>query len=505
VRAASHWGVHSLFAGVVHRAPRAAAIDVDGAITAYAELADRVERVAGALERLGVVPGDRVAVLSENRPEFLTLLLACARAGAVLACQNWRLSASELSHCLGLVDARCLFVSSRFEDRAAVAWRGERPCVRLDGDLPALLAPPRRPAVAVDPEDPLVILYTSGTTGLPKGACVSHRAMLARNMVVRAEYSLSVDDAYVSWSPLYHIGALDPALGALVSGGKVILVDGYDPSRLAAIVASERVGWLILMPGALEQLAELLEARSVVPRGIKVCGAMPDLVPPAVIARVTRLLGAPFANTFGATETGNPPCSAGLIPVGEVPHDLAKTQSAFCEVRLVDTDGREVGEGEPGEIAVRGPTVFSGYWNAGDANEQDFRGGWFHMGDVFSRRPDGRLDFRDRLKYLIKSGGENVYPAEIERVILADVRTVDCAVVRRAHPRWGEIPVVFVARRDPSLDADEVLALCREHLARYKVPKEIRFLDAADFPRSASGKIQRQALEARLDEDLNRG
>jgi fatty-acyl-CoA synthase len=225
---------------------------------------------------------------------------------------------------------------------------------------------------------------------------------------------------------------------------------------------------------------------------------MADLVPPAQIAEVTTLLGAPYANTFGATETGWPPCSSSLIPVGVAPALLSKTQSPYCEVRLVDADDADVSDGSPGELCMRGPTLFSGYWRAPDVNEQDFRGGWFHMGDVFVRNADGSLDFVDRVKYLIKSGGENVYPAEIERVLLQDARVTDAAVVRRADARWGEVPVAFVSRRDESLTADELRAQCRAQLAGYKQPADIVFIPLDAFPRSASGKVQRHELEKRL-------
>jgi fatty-acyl-CoA synthase len=227
---------------------------------------------------------------------------------------------------------------------------------------------------------------------------------------------------------------------------------------------------------------------------------MADLVPPAEIAAVTTLLGAPYANTFGATETGCPPCSASLIPVGAAPTRLSKQQSPFCEVRLVDADDNEVPDGTPGELCMRGPTLFSGYWRAPAVNAEDFRGGWFHMGDVFVRNPDGTLDFVDRVKYLIKSGGENVYPAEIERVMLQDPRVADAAVVRRADPKWGEVPVAFVARRDESLAEADLLARCRDQLAGYKQPKAVHFIPFDAFPRSASGKVQRHELEKRLAE-----
>jgi fatty-acyl-CoA synthase len=350
----------------------------------------------------------------------------------------------------------------------------------------------------VDPEDGLLILYTSGTTGLPKGAVLSHRAEIVRNLVVRAEFGVTPDDTFVAWSPLYHMGAVDCSLGALMSGGKVIIVSGFDPERLADVVAREELGWLLLMPGMVGRFARVLAEKAVKPRGVKVCGVMADLVPPSEISEITTLLGAPYANTFGATETGCPPCSSSLIPVGVAPTRLSKRQSPFCEIRLCDADDRDVADGTPGELAMRGPTLFSGYWSAPEVNAQDFRGGWFHMGDVFVRNPDGTLDFVDRVKYLIKSGGENIYPAEIERAMLQDPRVAEVAVVRAKDARWGEVPVAFVARRDPSLDEAALAELCRAELARYKQPKGIYFIPLESFPRSASGKVQRHELEARV-------
>jgi acyl-CoA synthetase (AMP-forming)/AMP-acid ligase II len=284
----------------------------------------------------------------------------------------------------------------------------------------------------------------------------------------------------------------------------VIVVDGFDRSRLADIVAQRTLGWLLLMPGMVGTFATELRERGVRVRGVKVCGVMADLVPPAEIAAITTLLAAPYANTFGATETGCPPCSSNLIPVGVAPDRLHKQQSPYCEVRLVDPDDGDVPEGSPGELCMRGPTLFSGYWRAPSVNEREFRGGWFHMGDVFVRNADGSLEFVDRVKYLIKSGGESIYPAEIERVLLQEARVADVAVVRRIDARWGEVPVAFVARRDESLTEAELLARCRRELAGYKQPKEIFFIPVEDFPRSASGKVQRHELEKRLPSERER-
>jgi fatty-acyl-CoA synthase len=456
----------------------------------YAELDRRTSRLANALGARGVGRGDRVAIVSENRLEFVEVFLAAAKIGAIVACPSWRLTAREVAHCLDLVSPACVFASPR---HAALA--GDALVLGEAYEEALAAAPESLPEAEVDPEDPLLILYTSGTTGLPKGATISHRAEIARNLVVRAEFGIAADEAFVAWSPLYHMGAADCAIGALVSGGTVVVVDGFDKARLAEIVATRDIGWLLLMPGMVGAFAEELEAKAIRPRGVKVCGVMADLVPPSEIARITSLLGAPYANTFGATETGCPPCSSSLLPIGRAPTCLSKEQSPSCEVRLVDAEDREVAVGTPGELCMRGPTLFSGYWRADEANARDFRGGWFHMGDVFVRNPDGTLDFVDRVKYLIKSGGENIYPAEIERVLLADPRVADAAVVRRPDAKWGEVPVAFVARRDEALTEADLLARCRAELASYKQPKRVIFIPLDAFPRSASGKVQRHELE----------
>ncbi len=494
IRCASRSTVASLFSAQARLHPERVAIDDGDRQLSYRALDDRSRRLASLLAARGVGRGDRIALLSENRAEILELFLAAARLGAIVACQNWRLAGPELDHCVRLVDPAASVVSPRH----AAALAG---ALVLGDDYERALAaasPDQLPADA-DPEDPMLILYTSGTTGLPKGAVISQRAQIVRNLVTRAEFAVGPDDTFVAWSPLYHMGAVDNSLGTLMSGGKVIIVPGFDAERLAAVVEREPLGWLLLMPGMVGRFAKVLAGRSV--RGVKVCGVMADLVPPSEIAAITTLLRAPYANTFGATETGCPPCSSSLIPVGVAPSRLSKQQSPFCEIRLVDADDRDVPDGSPGELAMRGPTLFSGYWNQAEVNRHDFRGGWFHMGDVFVRNPDGTLDFVDRVKYLIKSGGENIYPAEIERVMLQDPRVAEVAVVRARDSRWGEVPVAFVARRDPSLDEAALAALCRAQLAGYKQPKGIYFIPLESFPRSASGKVQRHELESRIPGD----
>jgi acyl-CoA synthetase (AMP-forming)/AMP-acid ligase II len=466
----------------------------------FAQLNERVNRLAHALAGEGVRRGDRVGILARNCAAWVELELAAAKLGAIVAAQNWRLAPPELVHCIRLAEPRAMLVGEAYAEMLAGLDVAVPLTITLGDDYETRLARAEvsEPPAVAEPENGLVILYTSGTTGLPKGAVVSHRAFIARALVFTTELGLVRGEAFVAWPPFFHMASTDHALASLLRGNPVIVVDGYDPDALADIVARERLGWLPLVPGMIEGFAAVLRQREVKPHGIRAIGAMADLVPRHQLAEITTLLAAPYVNTFGATETGLPPATGSFIPIGEAPTDLAKRQSAFCEVRLVGPDDQDVPDGEPGECAIRGPTVFSGYWRAPEVNARDFRGGWFHMGDVFVRRPDGRLDFVDRAKYLIKSGGENVYPAEIERVLLADPRVDDAVVVRRPDEKWGEVPVAVIARNDERLTADELHARCREHLAGYKQPKDIRFVPLSELPRSTTGKIQRHEVEAWL-------
>ncbi len=470
----------------------------------YGKLNERVNRLVQVLSGIGVAHGDRVGLLARNCLEYLEVELATAKLGAITAALNWRLAGEELSHCINLTTPKVLLAQDDFADGLAKLELCDHRTLFIGDYYEQALADASadEPAITVTPEDGLVILFTSGTTGLPKGAVVSHRAMIARAFAFTSELAIAPDEGFVAWAPFFHMASTDHALATLIRGGKVIVIDGFQADAMIDAARRERIGWFVLIPGMVEQfIAAIDKTEGFEPRSIRVCGAMADLVAPQQIAAVSKRLKAPYLNSFGATETGLPPATRHLIPMGEAPEALAKEQSSCCEIRLVDQDGNDVAEGEPGELAIKGPTLFSGYWNADEANAKDFRGGWFHMGDIFRRLPNGRLEFVDRAKYMIKSGGENVYPAEIERVLFAEPRVIEAAVVRAKDEKWGEAPVAFVCRSDATLSASDLMARCREALAGYKRPREIRFIEFDDFPRSTTGKVQRHQLEALLEDE----
>ena len=484
--------VYSLVAMRARHRPDAPAITENGLTVRFWDLLARVEQVAADLAHRGIVRGDRVAVMSENRIEYTLVQLACAKLGAIVACQNWRLAPAELRHCITLVEPRLTLVSQRY--RETVESLG------LDCPIQSLadLGRDGETAAAAEPEDPFLIIYTSGTTGMPKAAVISQRAEIARMCALRMDLRIEPEDGYIAWAPMFHMGGTEHLLATLMSGGHGFVVDGFDADAILDITAHHRIGWLMLVPATIEPLIERIEARKPPVAGIKALGCMADLVPSAIVATITEALGAPYLNSFGATETGMPPFSGGLIPPGTIPPSLDKQLSSLIDIRIVGVDGIDVPHGQPGEAWVRGPTVFSGYWNAGQANVDSFRDGWFRMGDLLRQTEHGYA-FVGRSKYLIKSGGENIYPAEIERILLADPRVADAVVVRRPDARWGEVPVAVIARNETSFDAATVDQLCRQSLASYKRPRDVLFVDMASLPRSASGKIIREDVEKMIN------
>src|SRR5687768_16430154 len=281
--------VSGLFLQRVRSQPDALALQSPDGSLSYAQLADRVAHVAGALQAQGLRRGDRIALWSENRPEYLELELAAAHLGLIVACLNWRLSPEEQRHCVGLVAPSACIVSPRYASALAALQLAVPQVLELGPGFESLCeaASPAAPDPGVDAEDGLVILYTSGTTGLPKGALVSQRAMVARSMVFAADYGIGAQDAFIAWSPLFHMAATDHSLATLMLGGPVVVCDGLDLPRICATVRERPVGWFLAMPGMVDQLAAALERDGGPFQPVRMVGAMADLVPHQQIAQLS--------------------------------------------------------------------------------------------------------------------------------------------------------------------------------------------------------------------------
>lgn len=484
-----------MFHDVVKGSPHAVAV-TDGKVEhTYGNFNRRVNRLATALAAKGLKRGDRIAVLSQNCIDYVTILMACAKQGYIAACLNWRQTSPELRASIDVVRPSLVIVS---EEYATVLCSG-LPQVCLGPEFEDLLAAGTEdePKTKVASEDGLIIIFTSGTTGRSKGALISHRAMIARGMLMRSDWAIARTDGFIAWSPLFHMAAADPTFATLMQGGIVSVVRGFDPAEIASALTRHPVGWMVLLPGMIEQLADELERRNKPLKRIVAAGCMANLVPADQIARISGLLRAPFLNSFGSSETGIAPASGNWIPAGQKPAGLGKLQNSCCEIRLVDVNGNDVPDGEVGEILLRSPVLFSGYWNDEKANSAAFESGWYHMGDAFYRDRAGLLHFADRTKYLIKSGGENIYPAEIE-ILLRNLDGVDDAVVvRRADAKWGEVPVAFVVAKESGLPLEKLHSALNGRLARYKIPKEFIFIRPEEIERNSTGKIRRDLLEIR--------
>ncbi|MEQ3679907.1 AMP-binding protein [Pseudophaeobacter sp.] len=478
------------------RANRPAVVYGERTIT-FAELDQRTTQLANALVSAGVGHGDRVAVLSQNDPVFLDVFMAAAKIGAIVATQNWRLSGAELKHCFDLVQPALTFVSGRFADALQTATGGTYPSVRIGSEYDAFLKGGSNEALTdvVDAEDGMLIVYTSGTTGLPKGALISQRALIARAQQYCTEFGIDPEDTFFAYSPMFHIASADLAIATLIIGGTVHVADGLDYPLMRRLLVEEKLSNLIFFPGMVGPVLEELAKMEQPVRSLKKFGALADLFPAHEIAAMTTAMNKEYCNTYASTETGMAPGCGGRIPIGHVPKTYSKTESNFCLVRLIGEDGKEAPVGAKGELVMRGPTLFSGYWGNNDATQEAFAGGWYHTGDVFRRNADGTLDYIDRMKYLVKSGGENIYPAEIERVVLQDKGVVEALVVRRPDPKWGEVPVLVVTVTGQGVTEQSLIDRCLDNLARYKCPKGVFFVPADFWPRNNTGKIVRREVE----------
>jgi len=477
--------------------PDKVALRFAGRSLTYAALSQRIVATAAALKsQLGIARGDRVAILATNHPDYLVLLYACARLGALLVPLNWRLAVPEQLFILADASAKVLIVEDAFA--AVVApLREKQPAlriIRLAGDGPdtldALLSQGtgdgRNPHV--DAASPLLLVYTSGTTGRPKGAVLRQEALLWNAVMSQHVHDLTAGDHVLTVLPLFHVGGLNiQTTPALQTGATVTLHARFAPDATLAAIAADRPTLTVLVPATIQALIEHPRWTTTDLGSLRAVTTGSTQVPQALIDAVTAR-GVPVLQVYGSTET----CPIAVYT--RIGGDLSHAGSTglpglCCEARVVDDSGNEVPRGTPGEIAVRGPNVFCEYWGNPAATSEALRDGWYLSGDIGTRDADGYFTVHDRKKNMIISGGENIYPAEVERVLNEHPAIVEAAVIGRADAKWQEVPVAYVVRRAGAMvTADEIVRHVGGELARFKVPRDVIFVDA--LPRNALGKVQ---------------
>ena len=487
--------------------PHLPALTFEGETWTYAELLDRVDRFATVLADGGAGRGDRVAYLGLNHPNFFVTLFATARLGATFVPLNFRLTGPELSFIIGDAGVKTIVVDD--PHRAVIdAIRDDLPCETYvsseapdDGwpamdDLLAGADPLAAPAPA-GPDDVAVIMYTSGTTGRPKGAMLTHGNIAWNNVNALHAIDMGADEIGLVVAPLFHIGGLNvTTLLIWQKGGEIVLHRSFDPAAALRTIEERGITNMFGVPAMFLFMSQVpsFDGTDLSSIRVFVVGGAPC---PEPLTRLYLSKGAPFAQGYGLTETA-PMCSF-LLPRDA----LAKVGSAgqvplYTDVRCVDEQNQPVGPNERGEICIKGPNVMAGYWNRPDATAEAIdREGWFHSGDLGYFDDEGYLYVVDRVKDMVISGGENVYPAEVESVLQGHPDIADVAVIGLPDDRWGEaVTAVVVPGAGAEVTLESVREFAASQLASFKLPSRLHVV--GELPRNPAGKI----LKFELRDDL---
>ncbi|MFF5002816.1 long-chain fatty acid--CoA ligase [Streptomyces phaeochromogenes] len=477
---------------------RTALIHGDTTLT-YAGLYERTTRLAHALRDSGVRRGDRIAYLGPNHPSYLETLFAAGTLGAVFVPLNTRLAGPEIAYQLTDSGAKALVYGPTFAGLVAGLPGNSdvRTYVEVGAEYDQLLGSASGEAIdePVTADDTCIIMYTSGTTGRPKGAMLTHGNLTWNAVNVLVDQDLIADERALVSAPLFHTAGLNMlTLPVLLKGGTCVLVEAFDPAATFDLIERHRITFMFGVPTMFEHVARHPRWADADLSSLRMlsCGGSP--VPTPLIAAYQER-GLTFLQGYGMTEA-----SPGVLFL-DAEHAVTKAGSAgvphfFSDVRVVRPDLAPAETGETGEVVVRGPHVMPGYWGLPDETAAVFHDGWFRSGDAARIDEDGYVTIVDRIKDMIISGGENIYPAEIEDQLLAHPDIVECAVIGVPDEKWGEVPrAVVVPREDVALDPDEVLASLAGRLAKYKIPKSVVLAD--ELPRTASGKLLKSRVRKR--------
>jgi acyl-CoA synthetase (AMP-forming)/AMP-acid ligase II len=489
-----------------HQMPDAPAIRYQGRTVTWKQLDDRVARLASALADRGVGHGDRVAIIMLNNIEYMEATLALSRIGAITVPVNFRLVADEIAWILDNAGATGLVVDAMLAPLGkAVRERMPIPLCLVVGDDPETAGPgaepyeevlasgdPTRPPATVSESETVLLMYTSGTTGRPKGAMLSHLNLLMNALVILRGYrSFADDDVSLVASPLFHIAGIGILAPMMLTGGTVVLMPtvAFDPVATIDLIEHERITSAFLVPTMWQAVCNVpgIRDRNLSLRTLA-WGASP--APEATLRAMAETFpGLPNVAFFGQTEMSPVTC---VLDGEDAIRKLGSVTTVA--VRIVDDEMNDVPRGEVGEIVYRGPSMMSGYWRNPQATAEACEGGWFHSGDLVREDEDGFIYVVDRKKDMIISGGENIYCAEVESVLADHPKVYEVALIGVPHPEWVETPLAVITPvdKDDPPTLEEITAWCRDRLASYKKPTAIEIVDA--LPRNASGKIRKVDL-----------
>ena len=472
----------------------------------FSELNQRTNRVANMLLALGLKKGDRVAIMMMNSAEFFEAYFAVAKIGGVVVPLNWRLVADELEFIVKDSGSRFLLFGDEFHalaedlhsrgDRTDVEYwlhsmAGGRDTFALDYEMRRDAAEDSEPEMGAADDDLLYIMYTSGTTGLPKGVVHTHTTTMWALITILATADIHAGDRYLAALPMFHVGSLTPITLNVYTGATSVVMREFDPESAWKLIAQEKITTALLVPAMLNFMIQVPNLDEMDYSSIRWIQSGASPLPVTLIQRYADR-GIDIHQIYGLTESCGPAC---LITGDDAIAKIGSTGQGFfhTDIRIVTEDGSDAAPQEQGEVWVRGKHIMKEYWNRPDATAETItQDGWLRTGDVAMIDAEGYVYIQDRIKDMIISGGENVYPAEVENVLVDHPEITEVAVIGQPSEKWGESPFAVVVRKSEALTEADVLSYCDGKLARFKMPRGVGFVDV--IPRNANGKVLKRLL-----------
>lgn len=492
------FSVGDIITNSARRYPHKPAVISEGRRVSYAELNDRANRLANALLEQGIKKGDRVAILFYNSPEFVESCFAVLKAGAVVVPLNFRLAGPELADMISDSDAAMLIYDAEFSQVISLIrpkLHSIRNYVAYHGDL-IEASSSEEPGVSVGMDDGCAIFYTGGTSGFPKGAYKTHSNELWVAVGSLASVRQSYDDVVLAVAPLFHTATWEVlALPTLWLGNTLVVAKAFEPARIVEVIQKERVTITLLIPTMATAIWGLPDIAKHDLSSLRIYVSAGAVMPGELKRKILAYLpDVKFLDCYGSTEGG---WITNLSPESAARKDACQGLPTF-RARIVDEDGHDITRGEVGEVIVQSPAIMKEYYNTPEETQKAIKAGWFHTGDLARLDEEGYVYIVDRKKDMMISGGENIYSAEVERVICSHPKVLEAAVVGLPHEKWGEqVTAAVVLKPGEEMTESEVIAFCRQSIAGYKCPKRVLF-DSQPLPRTPLGKISKKALREQL-------